>query len=348
MIPKIKYQKPDIQDINIPDWMGTQLDPENLELLRKGKKTKPLELIDPAGKRQYGVLQAITKENETDIRLHKKNMKKDVDYPMEIDGEVLDKDQLKLLKSGKFVALKNGNFLKVDPKLNRVMIYTGKELEMVSQIGNYKLSPIDKQRLLNEQSLTRILQDKNGNHVLTKINFDKDQKSFVVDMEQTKVITQQEAEKYLVNQKVEDLNITNADPEKTMRQFLEGNDHAMVQLKEMQAAGYTPQMETLLNVTNNQESSRAHQLINSFDMDSKEFEKLTTIYYENQARSIQTGERLTITDIDIKNQKIIALDDQGKPKEMDFKSTRTEAEHQIYIQSQGKSRSKDKGISLNN
>ncbi len=347
MKTRIRVQKAEIQDLNIPNWMGSQISPDNFDLLKKGKKTRPVELIDEKGKRHYGILQAFENDGVSKISIHKVNPKKEIDYPYEIDGELLDKSQFKLLKKGKFVALKNGNYLKVDKTLNKVLLYTGRELDAVTKVGNYTLSPVDKQRLLNEQSLTRVLNDKNGDYILTTIKFDNENKSFDIDLDQTKIISKHQAEKYLIDQKIENLNITNSDPKKTMVQFLEGNDRAMVELKEMQAAGYSPSMETLLEVTNNQESSRANQLINSFDIDSKQFEKLTTIYQENQARTLDSDQKLTISEIDIENQKIIGIDQDGEEKEVSFNEVRTEQEYQLYIQSQGKSKSQSKGISLN-
>lgn len=336
----------DNQELRIPDWMSKQLDPVDFNLLLNGKKTGIVSIVNEQGKPVTGKLQAFPGEEETLIQCYKKNKKQQIEYPKEIDGEKMSADQLKLLKTGKYLALKDGNYLKIDKELNRVLIYTGKELSMISKIGDYQLTPADREQLLNDKELTRVLQNKNGQYVLTSFKYDDKKRELQIDYEKTKVITKQEAQKYGIEQKIEDLNQLNANPEKVMKNFLEGNDQAMVQIKKLQAQGYSPSIDTMLKVTNGQESSRTNQLINAFGVDSKKFQLMSTIYREKEARSLETGAKVAITEIDIKTQKIQGIDQDGKKVTLSPGQIKTEKDYQLHIQSQSKNIGKSKGTGI--
>jgi len=339
-------KKPEKQQVFLPEWMNKQIALEDLDRLRLGKKTQLLELVDENGKKLSGKMQVFTNGKESTINFHKVEKKKQLEIGEEIEGIKIDKKQIKLLKSGKFISLNDGLYAAVDKDLNKVVLHTGKELETIQQVGDYKLSKEDKLSLLNGESLTKVLKNQNGNHVITSFKFDTKNNQIEFDLDQTKVISPEEANKYDLGQKIDELNIGNTEPNRIIKDFLDGNDKAMVQLTKLKSQGFNPSMDKLIELTNGADSLRSNAMLGAFNLDSKEFDRLKDIYEEKGVFEPSSPTQHKLEKINI-NDKTITMSDKGVEKTMKLNKVKTVQEQKVHLQSKSRGRMQSKGMGLN-
>ena len=326
--------------------MNKQISAEDFQRLKEGKKTNLIELVDPDGQKMTGKLQVFTKDKISDISFYKKEQKlKDLEIGDDIQGIKLDKTQIQLLKKGKFIEINDGVYASIDKDLNKVILQTGKELETLEQIGDYKLTKEDKLALLNGEELTKVLKNQNGNHVITPISWNKEKGQIEIDIDKTKVITPDEAHKYDLDKKIDDLNIRNTEPNRIIKDFLDGNDKAMVQLKQLTKNGFNPSMDKLMELTNGAESSRANAMLGAFNLDSKQFERLKEIYEEKGVYD-DKGKLHTVERIDLKDKSVTITSDGKLNKTLKIDKVKTPKEFNMNMHTKSKGKTLNKGIGI--
>jgi len=179
---ELPNKKPLIDPDQVPEQVNTiRLNRIQKEKFAQGEMVMLENMQLPDGRIVDGKVKLVKDEKgELQVQLFEK--KQVLEIPDQIlSHKLTDKDKEDLLAE-KTVAVKmvNGQslFLQVDKDLNRVMIHTERDLSIISELGNYKLTERDKAAWANGDKLpTRIFYDETtGSHFAASIRKTEDGK----------------------------------------------------------------------------------------------------------------------------------------------------------------------------
>ncbi len=161
-----RQQLIDIEDVPKSIY-GVQLSESDRNRLSYGEYTSLLEdlYLDNGSVKDGKVKLSKNKNGELEFGFIFRNDQ--LEIPTELFGKKLTNEQIEKLDNGKTVAFKdnfnNDVFLKVDNDLNRVVVSTSKQIGIPNSIGNYELSPLEKESLANNKELkTHVFLSENG------------------------------------------------------------------------------------------------------------------------------------------------------------------------------------------
>ena len=329
----------------IPSWLLSQTTKNQQEKLMSEQKVMLTDIVTPEGEVKTGKIQIVPYNDIYQIQFFEKRKK--LAIPKEIDGEKLTHEQIHALRQGKFIRLRNGKYFKVDRKLNRVLLYTSKELAEVSHVGNYKLTKEDQLKLLNGQSISKVLHNPHkDNFILTTFKFNLEKKCIEFDNNKTKLLTNTKAKEQMkaLNQ-LESIGDQRS-PKELIREFLTGNDSVSVPLKKAFNEGFKMEIQDIMEVTNNLAHERAHGLLALLNQDTKSIERMQLLLSQQKVFDPQNDNELTITSYDLnKNQMTLQTKEGHRIETTLTHKLQTQDERKLHIQSMSMGISKSKGVS---
>ncbi len=179
---KTKQKLVEIKEI--PDEIyGVKLSELDKERLSYGTYSSLKEHFTlPNGSVKDGKVKLVLNNKDGEAEYHFLFHKETLEIPEKIGGKKLTGDQVEDLKAGKTVLLiidDNDLYVKVDIELNCVSVSTGKELGIPDEMGGYKLTYQDKEKLSNKEPIgARVFKGKDG-YFIANIKLSKDNKEMI-------------------------------------------------------------------------------------------------------------------------------------------------------------------------
>lgn len=332
----------------LPIWLKKQLTPEELSQLNEKGMTPFIEkVITPEGQIFSGKIQL--KQNQQDFELHFHSKKAKLEIPKSIDNEELNPDQVNDLKLGKIIKLKNG-YIQIDQELNKVLIHSGRDLSVLSEIGGVKLTPKEQERYANGQPITKVMKtDKFDSYMIG--TFKKGPNGAIEwDMNQTKMIEPHEYEKYNIDQLKITFNSVDKklNQEKLMYEFLHGNDKVLPEIERLKTSGFSPTIEQIERNAKEAPKDRKNALLSSFGLDSNTYDRFKQCVEEKEIHKGLDQTKYKITHYNLTEKTITLQTENGVPVTTNLTSeirTQKEFEH-FQEMSRGKGMGKSTSMKI--
>jgi hypothetical protein len=152
-----------------------QLTDPQRDLLSKGESVYLKDMVLQDGSLADGSVQ-LKKGDDSEVKvlMFLDEHQLPLQLPHKILGHILTEEETRLLRAGSEVGPINykGDLfkIKIDPKLNRVIIKTEKQIGLISQMGGYTFTDSDKKKLLaGQRTSPRIFRSKDGLYFLAQI-----------------------------------------------------------------------------------------------------------------------------------------------------------------------------------